>query len=160
KMQLGLFETPYVDAGAAPSLFDTTDDRALAREAAARSICLLTNHGVLPLRADVGRLAMIGPAADDARLLQGDYHYPAHLEILYLGADGHGRRRLLPEAGGAFAPGPYFVRHVTPLEAIRAAGADVVFERGCDVADPDRSGIAAAVRAAASADVAVVCVGG
>jgi beta-glucosidase len=160
KMQLGLLEMPYVDAGAAPSLFDTTDDRALAREAAARSICLLTNHGVLPLRADVGRLAVIGPAADDARLLQGDYHYPAHLEILYLGADGHGGRGLLPEAGGAFAPGPYFVRHVTPLEAIRAAGTDVVFERGCDVADPDRSGIAAAVRSAVSADVAVVCVGG
>jgi beta-glucosidase-like glycosyl hydrolase len=160
KMQLGLFETPYVDAGAAPSLFDTADDRALAREAAARSICLLTNHGVLPLRADIGRLAVIGPAADDARLLQGDYHYPAHLEMLYLGADGHGGRGLLPKAGGAFAPGPYFVRHVTPLQAIRAAGAGVVFERGCDVADPDRRGIAAAVRAAASADVAVVCVGG
>src|SRR5688572_890307 len=43
KRRLGLFERPYVDAGAAPAAFDTPDDRALARLAAARSICLLTN---------------------------------------------------------------------------------------------------------------------
>jgi beta-glucosidase len=165
KIQLGLFEEPYVDAGAAPAAFDTGDDRTLAREAAGRSICLLTNDGVLPIRADVRRIAVVGPTADDPRLLQGDYHYPAHLEILYLGSDGQGRAPrpiFLPDAGGAFAPGPHFVHHVTPLEAIRAVVPDakVDFERGCDVLDPDTRGIDAAVRVAESAEVAVVCVGG
>jgi beta-glucosidase len=161
KMQLGIFEQPYVDAGAAPAVFDTVEDRALARDAAARSICLLTNDGVLPLRPTLRRLAVIGPTADDPRLLQGDYHYPTHLEIIYLGADG--RASFLPEAGGAFAPGPHFVPHVTPLEAIRVmapAGAMVVHVRGCDVTAPDPSGIAAAAEAARSAEVAVVFVGG
>jgi beta-glucosidase len=168
KIRLGLFERPYVDAGAAPEAFDTPAQRALAREAAAGSICLLTNDGVLPLRPDLRRLAVIGPAADDPRLLQGDYHYPAHLEIIYLGAEGHAGaaresdRSFLPEAGGAFAPGPHFTPHVTPLAALRAAlpQATVVHERGCDVSDPDPGGIAAAADAARAADVAVVCVGG
>ncbi|HWP66521.1 MAG TPA: glycoside hydrolase family 3 N-terminal domain-containing protein [Candidatus Limnocylindria bacterium] len=168
KFRLGLFEQPFVDAGAAPAVFDTPADRALAREAAARSICLLTNDGVLPLRPDLGRLAVIGPAADDPRLLQGDYHYPAHLEIVYLGVEGAGTpaaqqdASFLPEAGGAFAPGPHYVPHVTPLAGLRAAapGVTIRHERGCDVADPDPSGIPAAVAAAREADVAIVCVGG
>jgi beta-glucosidase len=168
KMQLGLFEHPYVDAGLAPSVFDTAEQRALARQAATESMCLLTNDGVLPLGSDLRHIAVVGPTADDPRLLQGDYHYPAHLEIIYLGAEGRGGARqeadrsFLPEAGGAFAPGAHFVPHVTPLAAIRVAapGATVAYARGCDVLDPDPSGIGAAVEAARAAEVAIVCVGG
>jgi beta-glucosidase len=169
KIRLGLFERPYVDAAAAAACFDTADDRGLARTAASRSVCLLTNDGVLPLSRDLRVIAVVGPAADDPRLLQGDYHYPAHLEIIYLGAEGRGAatdevgRTFLPEAGGAFAPGPHFVRHVTPLEAVRAmasARTHVRHARGCDVSDPDPSGIEDAVAAARDADVAIVCVGG
>jgi len=169
KIRLGLFERPYVDADAAAAAFDTADDRALARTAAARSLCLLVNDGVLPLSRDLRALAVIGPAADDPRLLQGDYHYPAHLEIIYLGAEGRGpaadvvARTFLPEAGGAFAPGPHFVRHVTPLEAVRAmtsARTHVRYAPGCAVSDPDPGGIEEAVTAARDADVALVFVGG
>jgi beta-glucosidase len=169
KIRLGLFERPCVDAGAAAACFDTADDRALARTAAGRSVCLLANDGVLPLSRDLRSIAVVGPAADDPRLLQGDYHYPAHLEIIYLGAEGRGAatdevgRTFLPEAGGAFAPGPHFVRHVTPLEAVRemaSARTHVVHARGCDVSDPDQGGIDEAAAAARDADVAVVCVGG
>jgi beta-glucosidase len=159
KVRLGLFERPYVDADAAVAAFDTADDRALARTAAARSLCLLVNDGVLPLSRDLRALAVIGPAADDPRLLQGDYHYPAHLEIIYLGVEGRGRaiddvgRTFLPEAGGAFAPGPHFVRHVSPRTHVRYA-------RGCDVSEPDPDGIEEAVAAARDADIALVFVGG
>ena len=67
--------------------FDTVEQRDLARRVAAKSVCLLTNDGVLPLRpSDLERVAVIGPHADDPRLLQGDYHYPAHLEIMYTNA--------------------------------------------------------------------------
>src|SRR5947207_12522064 len=129
KFRLGLFEQPYVDAGAAPARFQTRDQRALARRAAAESVVLLTNDGVLPLRPDIGTIAVIGPGADDERLLQGDYHYPAHVEIVYLGGAAPGGPAaqetagvpFLPEAGGAFAPGPYFTPHVTPLAGLRDA---------------------------------------
>ena len=49
KNRLGLFDDPYVDAAAAPAAFDTPDQRVLARRAAAGSVVLLTNDGVLPL---------------------------------------------------------------------------------------------------------------
>jgi beta-glucosidase len=162
KLRLGLFEHPYVDAGRAAAEYQTPAQRSLAREAVARSAVLLTNDGVLPLHPGVARLAVIGPGADDRRLLQGDYHYPAHLEIIY-GAGGADVVDLLPAAGGAFRPGPFFSPHVTPLDGIRRAvgtGTTVVHARGCDVTGGDRSGIAEAVAAAESCDVAVVVVAG
>lgn len=157
KDRLGLFDDPYVDASAAPAVFDTVEQRALARRAAGASIVVLTNDGVLPLRGDVGRIAAIGPAADDRRLLQGDYHYPAHAEIVFeQSATG-----LLPSAGGAFQPGPHYTPHVTPVDALREVYGDaVVHVRGCGVSGDDDTEIDRAVAAARDADVALLFVGG
>ncbi len=176
KFQLGLFEDPYVDAPAATTVFDTTEQRGLARRAAAESMTLLTNDGVLPLDASgLGQVAVIGPTADDRRLLQGDYHYPAHLEIIYAhhsqadsvddevgSSDGVPGTEMLPESGGSFAPGPHYTAHVTPLAGIRDAlpAVEVVYERGCHISDPTDVDIEAAVAAVEQADVAIVCVGG
>ena len=157
KFKLGLFERPYVDAAVAATSFDTDEHRACAREAAAASIVMLTNDGVLPLDpSSVGRVAVLGPAADDIRLLQGDYHYPAHAEITFEAGGGG----LLPKPGGNFKPGPYYTRHVTPIDGVRALGVDVVHHRGCDVIGDDDSELATAVDAARDADVALVFVGG
>ena len=111
KMRLGLFESPYVDSTRVKLVFADPANAHLARRAAIRGIVLLANDGVLPLAAHVSKVAVIGPAADDRRLLQGDYHYPAHQElVLYRSrhaemdepslADGH------REAGAAVQPGP------------------------------------------------------
>ncbi|MXW57773.1 MAG: beta-glucosidase [Acidimicrobiia bacterium] len=172
KIQLGLFENPYVDAGAALAVFDTPDQRALARRAAAEGVILLKNDGVLPLNPSISKLAVIGPHADDPRLLQGDYHYPAHLEIIYQNRSAEMLEAMealgleqgvdqLPEAGGTFSPGPHFTPHVTPLDGLRAAlpDAEVIHAVGCADTGEDESGIDEAVAAAASADVAIVCVG-
>jgi beta-glucosidase len=158
KERLGLFDDPYVDAAAAPAVFDTSEQRALARRAAAASVVVLTNDGVLPLPDDVGRIAVIGPAADSARLLQGDYHYPAHAEIVYERSDV----ALLPTQGGAFQAGPHFTPHVTPLAALRERfGSErVVHVAGCTVTGDDIAGIPDAIDAARDADVAIVLVGG
>src|SRR5438477_263988 len=83
KFQLRLFEHPYVDAEVANAAFETSEQRGLARQAVAESTILLTNDGVLPLAPTVKRVAVLGPGADDQRLLQGDYHYPAHREVVY-----------------------------------------------------------------------------
>jgi beta-glucosidase len=84
KMRLGLFESPYVDSTQVKPVFADPANAQLARLAALRGIVLLANDGVLPLAAHVSKVAVIGPAADDRRLLQGDYHYPAHQEfVLY-----------------------------------------------------------------------------
>ena len=87
KMRLGLFESPYVNPGQVRLVFADAANASLARRAATRSMVLLANDGVLPLPEHVSKVAVIGPAADDRRLLQGDYHYPAHQE-LFLDSDG------------------------------------------------------------------------
>jgi beta-glucosidase len=177
KYALGLFERPYVDAGAAAAVYDTPADRTLAREAAARSIVLLHDDaGLLPLRPEVRRIAVVGPTSDDVRLLQGDYHYPAHVEIAMegflpgagtepsLGADAG--ERYLPESGGAFRPGHHYTPHVTPLAAMRTnaarRGIEVAPSAGCSLTgdDGDDAAIAEAAAVASGCDIVVVCVGG
>lgn len=161
KFRLGLFEQPFVDAPSAPRMFDTPAQRGLAREMAEKSLVLLRNErGLLPLRDDA-RVALIGPGADDRRLLQGGYHYPAHVEVMF------------EPQGDLPAPTPviaarvedladHYPPMVTLLDGLRArlapAGA-VTCVRGCDVASDDTSGFAEAVAAARAADVAVVVVG-
>jgi beta-glucosidase len=184
KFQVGLFDHPYVDTSSVMASFDTGADRQLARRAAAASMVLLKNDaGLLPLdRAGLRRVAVVGPAADDLRLLQGDYHYPAHIEITFerderpdtlegfIDDDGvgpsparDGGARYLPAdgTGGVFQPGHHYVAHVTPLAGLRAAlpDAELTHVPGCEISGHDRSGLGDAVAAATRADVVVVVVG-
>jgi beta-glucosidase len=125
KVDIGLFDEPYVDVDAVA--FDTVEDRALARRAVAGSVAVLQNDGVLPLR---GKVAVLGPSADDARRFLGDYHFPSHLELAApdLAPQGQSVSDVLPQNDSP-----------TILEALRGRTQVV------DLAD---------------ADVAVVCVGG
>jgi beta-glucosidase len=173
KFELGLFETLYVDADVAEAAFDTADDRSLARKIAQQSIVLLKNDdGLLPLSKDVSSIAVIGPCADSVRLLQGDYHWPTHAEVMFgrISEDGD-------EASDAEAPAmaaaanrdgaapnlaEMFVPHVTLLEGVKAAvgsATEVLYKRGCGVVDDDRSWIPDATEVAKRADVAIVAVG-
>ncbi len=160
KVKLGLFDHPYADESIVANSYDTPRQRQLARELAASSVVVCTNDGVLPL-APERTVAVIGPCADDVRLLQGDYSYPAHAEIGFAANDSQ-ERGILPGtvAEGTMAAGPYYPTSVTPLIAIRERATDLLYERGCDIGGDDVSGIAAAADAARRAGVAIVCVGG
>jgi beta-glucosidase len=156
KFELGLFEAPYVDAAAArPPL---AADRALARDAARASIVLLENDGTLPLRDDLATIAVVGPNADSARNLLGDYAHVAHIETLLemrenpIGFPVPENLDLSDELEG----------RSTVLDAIRercADGAQVHFAAGGDVLDASDAEIAEAADAARGADVAIVVVG-
>jgi len=173
KFELGLFEAPYVDAKAAESAFDTLDHRNLARTIAQKSIVLLKNDGdLLPFSKDIRSIAVVGPCADSARLLQGDYHWPTHAEVMFgrIAENGTGEAdqpapamsRAANRDGTAPNLAEMFVPHVTLLEGIREAvgsGVEVAHARGCDVVDDDTSGIAEAAAVAARAEVAIVAVG-
>ena len=156
KFELGLFEAPYVDAAAARPPLET--DRALARDAARASIVLLENDGTLPLRDDLATIAVIGPNADSARNLLGDYAHVAHIETLLemrdnpIGFPVPDDLDLSDELEG----------RSTILDAIRercAHGAEVRFAAGGDVLDASDAEIAEAADAARGADVAIVVVG-
>ena len=109
RIRLGMFDPPArVPYAATPmSENDSPAHRALALEAARKSIVLLRNAGgLLPLRRGLERIAVIGPNADDVDVLLGNYNgLPAE--------------------------------PVTPLAGIRAAvapGTAVTYARGSDVA--------------------------
>lgn len=77
KFRAGLFEDPFADADRAVAVTNNDAARALALEAAERSIILLKNDGVLPLvleaeSGDKQTIAVIGPNANVARL--GGYY--------------------------------------------------------------------------------------
>lgn len=76
KFRAGLFENPYADAAASEKITNNADARALALKAAQRSITLLKNDGMLPLKPE-GTIAVIGPSAAVARL-GGYYGQPPH----------------------------------------------------------------------------------
>ncbi|MEK7343583.1 MAG: glycoside hydrolase family 3 N-terminal domain-containing protein [Pseudomonadota bacterium] len=76
KFRAGLFENPYADAAASEKITNNAEARALALTAAQRSITLLKNDGMLPLKPE-GSIAIIGPSAAVARL-GGYYGEPPH----------------------------------------------------------------------------------
>jgi len=145
KFLLGLFENPYVDVEQVAGVFDTSEQRTLAREIARQSIVLLKNEGgLLPLKKDVPSVAVIGPNADSVRNLLGDYVYPAHVELM-MGAN--------PEL---------YVPMVSVLAGIRRAVSpqtQVAYAQGCDVTDESKTGFVEAVEIARRATVALVVVG-
>ena len=160
KFQLGLFENPYVDAAAASAVFDTADQRELAHRIAQKSIVLLQNDGgLLPLAKTLASIAVIGPSAASVRVLQGDYHYPSHLEMMF-GAIHEGD--VSPRPQGAVNLAQHFVPMVSVLEGIKRKVASRTVVRhalGCEVLDTSTAGFAAAVDAARRSDVAIVVVG-
>jgi beta-glucosidase len=77
RIRLGMFDSPErVPYARIPySVNDSAAHRQLAREAERKAIVLLKNQGgILPLKATVGRIAVIGPSADDPVGLLGNYN--------------------------------------------------------------------------------------
>ncbi len=100
KFRLGLFDHPHVDPEAAAAINDTPEHRALALEAAEKTIVLLKNeHNILPLKKSLKRIAVIGPLADTTYL--GGYSGFGMKVVSLL----DGIRAELPDAQVAYAHG-------------------------------------------------------
>ncbi len=154
KFALGLFENPYVDPDAAGVPVER--DSAVARDIARRSMTLLVNDGTLPLAPNLQTVAVIGPNANSARNLLGDYAYHVHVEsALHFQALGWS----VPDG---ITPADAAVTNPTILDALRgrfSAATQVRFAEGCGLTDATPESIQHAVEAARGADVAIVVVG-
>ena len=59
----------------------TSETQSLSEKIAERSLILLKNDGILPLKKGM-KLAVIGPHADNLRYPVSGYTYPAYIEIM------------------------------------------------------------------------------
>jgi beta-glucosidase len=158
KMRLGLFDRPAGDPDAVTRVFQPGYAAETARRLARESLVLLKNRGRLPLSRTEGRIAVVGPGAHDPRLFFGDYSYPAHVQGLRAAgeAETFGAPVAAPDAATDELAGVMSVRDAIAEKV----GADrVVYARGVDVLDLDRSGFPEAVRAVEGADVAIAVMG-
>jgi beta-glucosidase len=109
RMKLGMFDppemVPYTKID--EKELDSPEHRAMARKLADESMVLLKNDGVLPLKSDVKRIALIGPLADQTRVLLGNYNgIPTHsVSVL------EGLKAEFPNAEISFVPGTQFLRN-------------------------------------------------
>jgi beta-glucosidase-like glycosyl hydrolase len=139
KEELGLLDPgAYADDPPTELDLDSAEHRAIARELAEESVVLLSNDGVLPLRA--ARVAVIGPNADRADALMGCYAFANHVLPMY------------PEV-------PIGIDAPTVAEALRRTGLGLTVVEGCSVEGEDTAGFDEAIAAARAAEVAVVVVG-
>ena len=137
KFRAGLFENPFGDADRTQAITGNAEARALALEAARKSMCLLTNNGALPLdRKTMGRVAVIGPNHAIARL--GGYSSVPKQAISLI----EGLRKLAPDADFVTAQGVFITtsedRSQDLVElAPRARNLELIAEaveaaKGCD----------------------------
>jgi beta-glucosidase len=136
KQRLGLFDDPYrySDSQREQKRTLTPALRTLAREAGRNAVVLLKNEReLLPLKKDVGTLAVIGALADDARSTLGSW-----------------------EASGRAEDA------VTVLQGIQqavSAKTHVLYAKGAAPDSSSTAGFAEAERVARAADVTLVVVG-
>ncbi|SEO35337.1 glycoside hydrolase family 3 N-terminal domain-containing protein [Paenibacillus sp. OV219] len=138
KFKLGLFDRPYVDPALAARIIGSKEHRELAREIARQGIVLLKNEAsTLPLsKAGTGKIAVIGPNADNTYNQLGDYTSPQP------------RENIVTLLGGI-------------RETLGEGGADrVLYAPGCRIQGDSREGFASALAAAEQADVVVLALGG
>jgi len=107
RFRLGMFDPPdRVPWSRLPySINQPPQHDVLARRAANESIVLLKNDGVLPLSANVQRIAVIGPTADDIAPLLGNYHGTPKAPVTIL----QGIRQAAPHAEVTYARGAELV---------------------------------------------------
>ncbi len=134
KFALGLFEHPYAAENNALPPERVREGEALAEELAAQSLVLLKNdHGTLPLTAQAGQIALIGPVADDQKEVLGSWTYAPD------------RSKTVTLAQG--------------LRAALPAGVTLKQAPGCDFDGENREGFVEAVALAQASDVVVLCLG-
>jgi len=117
RFKLGMFDpAPSFTYGQIPfSEVNSAEHRKLSLQSARESIVLLKNDGVLPLRSDLAKIAVIGPTAELVQSLQGNYNGPPPSPVYPL----NGIEKRFSSAQILYAQGSTLVAGAaTPIEHI------------------------------------------
>jgi beta-glucosidase len=123
RMKLGMFDPPEMVPYSKidERLLDSAEHRAMSRKLANESMVLLKNDGVLPLRTSGIKIAVVGPLADQTRVLLGNYNgIPSHTVSVL-----EGLRAEFPADPINYVPGTQFLRKdasPVPVELLTTDG--------------------------------------
>ena len=147
KFMLGLFDNPYKgDVQGVDKVVHSEAHRQVAKQAALESLVLLKNDGLLPLSKGLGKVAVIGPNANEQAQLICRYG-PANAPIKTV---FQGIKEYLPGAQVSYAKGCDIIdRHFPESE---------LYDLPLDA--EEQAMIDEAVGVAQTADVAIVVLGG
>ncbi len=107
RMKLGMFDPPEMVPYSKidEKSLDGPEHRAMARKLANESMVLLKNDGILPLKTSGVKIAVVGPLAEQTRVLLGNYNgIPTHSVSVM-----DGLRAEFPNAQIRFVPGTQFL---------------------------------------------------
>jgi beta-glucosidase len=108
RIKLGMFDppemVPYTKID--EKELDSAEHRAEASKLANESLVLLKNDGLLPLKPDIKKIAVVGPLADQTRPLLGNYAGQPTRIVSIL----DGLKAEFPNATITFVPGTQFLR--------------------------------------------------
>ncbi|WP_339308480.1 glycoside hydrolase family 3 N-terminal domain-containing protein [Paenibacillus sp. FSL R5-0519] len=155
KFKLGLFEQPYVDADRAAEVIGSEQHVQLARQLAAEGVVLLKNEAdTLPLSiGNLGRIAVIGPNADQAYNQLGDYTSPQPKSKVATVLDGI-RSKLANRMDVQTEKSS--VGFVTDGSSVD----QVLYAPGCRIKGDSKEGFERAIEVASQADTVIMVVGG
>jgi beta-glucosidase len=123
RMKLGMFDPQeaVVYNKIDEKKLDSSEHRELARKIAGESMVLLKNDGVLPLKTSIKRIAVIGPLAEQTKVLLGNYNgIPTHTVSIL-----EGLRNEFKGAQVDFVPGTQFLSKAAepvPASALTSGG--------------------------------------
>jgi beta-glucosidase len=109
RMKLGMFDPPEMVPYSKidEKLLDSAEHRAIARKIADESMVLLKNDGVLPLKTTGIKIAVVGPLADQTKVLLGNYNgTPSHTVSIL-----EGIRKEFGNASIKYVAGTQFLGH-------------------------------------------------
>ncbi len=155
KVKMGLFEQPYVNENLLEQVVARPEHRQMARWAAQRSMVLLRNEGgLLPLKKDLQKVAVIGPLADSMESTEGSWmvfgHKPAAVTVL------QGIRARLTGAQVTYAPGPEIRRDIPSWFEGAMAG---FTSKPAQTPEEGEAAFQAAVETARAAELVVMVLG-
>ncbi len=176
KFALGLFENPFPSKEKMEKVFQNKYYEKDSLQAAKDSIVLLKNNGILPLSKNLKKIALIGPHGNSVRLLFGCGSYPALVETLGIQDEIMHQSNSTGNTGKRSEKIDSIYREAEIERKIRTAIPEaksifdqlctfcpetiVTYSRGFGYSGEEQNGFAAALEVAASADVAIVTVGG
>ncbi len=180
KFRMGIFEHPFALEGEAlKSTAHRDGDEEAAAQSAREALVLIKNDGTLPLTGKEKTIAVIGPAADNARYYFGGYTHLSMVEAKHAaknsmaGVKGNGEAgqvRTVPGTGVEMDDTEEFDQVLKQLkpdcrslaEALRAELPEcrILYAQGYHKAGADESLFEEALAAAREADVILLTLGG